>query len=61
MHRFKSYGQNKMNSEIMAISFVFWPYFGPKMTTPKEALPMVLREHLYIFGISRARGMRLAS
>ena len=27
MHRFKSYGQNKIDYEIMAISFVFWAYF----------------------------------
>ena len=40
MHRFKSYGQNKIDYEIMAISFVFWAYFGPKMTTLEEALPM---------------------
>ena len=39
-HRFKSYGQNKINSKIMAISLVFWPYFGRKKTTLKEALPM---------------------
>ena len=40
LQRFKSYRQNKIKSEIMAISFVFWPYFGPKMTTLEEALPM---------------------
>ena len=38
MHRFNSYGQNKIDYEIMAISFVFRPYFEPKMTTLKEAL-----------------------
>ena len=27
MHRFKSYGQNKIDYEIMAIFFVFWAYF----------------------------------
>ena len=27
MHRFKSYGQNKIDYEIMAISFIFWAYF----------------------------------
>ena len=40
LHRFKSYGQNKINSEIMAISFVFSPHFCPKLTTLEEALPM---------------------
>ena len=30
----QSYGQNKIDYEIMAISFVFWAYFWPKMTTP---------------------------
>ena len=39
MHRIKSYGQNKIQSHIMAISFVFLPYFCPKMATPEEALP----------------------
>ena len=39
MHRIKSYGQNKIRSQIMAISFVFLPYFCPKMATPEEALP----------------------
>ena len=40
MHRFKSYGQNKIDYEIMIISFVFWAYFWPKMTTLEAALPM---------------------
>ena len=40
LHRFKSYGQNKIDSEIMAISFVFSPHFCPKLTTLGEALPM---------------------
>ena len=39
MHRIKSYGQNEIQSHIMAISFVFLPYFCPKMATPEEALP----------------------
>ena len=40
LHWFKSDGQNKINSEIMAISFVFSPHFCPKLTTLEEALPM---------------------
>ena len=31
MHRIKSYGQNKIVVEILAISFVFWPYLRSKM------------------------------
>ena len=31
LHWFKSYGQNKIDSEIMAISFVFSPDFCPKL------------------------------
>ena len=34
----KSYGQNKIKSEIMAISFAFFQC--PKLTTLEEALPM---------------------
>ena len=40
MHRIKSYGQNKIGCEIMAISFVFWPIFRTKMALPEAALPM---------------------
>ena len=31
MHRIKSYGQNKIVVEILAISFVFWPHLRSKM------------------------------
>ena len=31
MHRIKSYGQNKIVGEILAISFVFWPHLRAKM------------------------------
>ena len=40
MHRIKSYGQNKIGCEILAISFVFWPIFRTKMALPEAALPM---------------------
>ena len=40
MHRIKSYGQNKIGCEILAISFVFWPILRPKMAFPEAALPM---------------------
>ena len=39
MYRIKRYGQNKIRSHILAISFVFLPYFCSKKATPKEALP----------------------
>ena len=55
MHFIKSYGQNKIRFQIMAIFFVFLPYFCLKMATPEEALPMVLRPHFNIFGISGDR------
>ena len=50
----KSYGQIKIDSEIMAVSYVFLAYFGLKLTPLGQALPRVLRAHLYVFGISRA-------
>ena len=34
MHRFKSYGQNKIDYEIMAISFVFMADFSPGLQDP---------------------------
>ena len=40
MHRIKSYGQIKIECEILAISFVFWPIFRTKMALPEAALPM---------------------
>ena len=42
-------GQNNINSEIIAIFFVFWPNFGLKKVPLEEALPI---GHLYIFGNS---------
>ena len=39
MHRIKSYGENKILSHNMAISFAFLPNFRPKMAYPEEALP----------------------
>ena len=54
LHRLKSYGQNKIKCEIMAISFVFW---ARKWPVYRKHFPWVLRAHLYVFGISGARGM----
>ena len=54
MQRLKSYGQNKIKSEIMAISFVFWARKWPPY---RKHFPWVPRAHLYVFGISGARGM----
>ena len=34
MRSVKSYGQNKIISRIMAISFVFWPIFSPCLWDP---------------------------
>ena len=31
LHRLKSYGQIKFDSENMAVSFVFWPQFGQNL------------------------------
>ena len=31
MRQVKSYGQIKFNPEIIAVSFVFWPYIGPNL------------------------------
>ena len=42
LHLFKSYGQNKIDSTIMAISYIFLPNFCPKLTTLQEALPIGL-------------------
>ena len=39
MHLIKSYGQIKIDSDIMPVSFVFLPYFGPKLTSLEQALP----------------------
>ena len=38
MHPIKSYGQIKIDSEIMAVSFVFLPNFGPKFAPLEQAL-----------------------
>ena len=57
VHYIKSSGQIKIDSEFMVISFVFWPHFGPKLTSLEQALPRGLRAHLYAFGITRARKM----
>ena len=29
----------KMDNEIMAVSFLFWPHFGPELTSLEQALP----------------------
>ena len=39
LHQVKSYSQIKIDSEIMAISFVFWPLFDTKLTRLGQALP----------------------
>ena len=39
MHRIKSYGENKILSHNMAISFEFLPNLRLKMAYPEEALP----------------------
>ena len=39
MHLVKSYGHIKIDSDIMAVSFVFLPHFGPKLTPLGQALP----------------------
>ena len=44
MHRIKSYGQNKIGCEILAISFVFWPVLWPKTTLPVAALPVLCQQ-----------------
>ena len=44
MHRIKSYGQNKIGCEILAISFVFWRVLWPKMTLPVAALPVLCQQ-----------------
>ena len=40
MHRVKSYGQNKIDTTIMAISHVFLAFLRRKMAPQWEALPM---------------------
>ena len=39
MHLVKSYGQIKIDLEIMAVSFVFLPHFVPKIAPLEQALP----------------------
>ena len=39
LHQVKSYSQIKIDSEIMAISFVFWPRFDTKLSRLGQALP----------------------
>ena len=55
MHRIKSYGENKILSHNMAISFVFLPNFRPKITHPEEALPSGPQSSSLYFGISGGR------
>ena len=40
MHRIKSYWQNKIGCEILAVSFVFWLILRLKMVFPGAALSM---------------------
>ena len=61
MHPIKSYGQIKIDSEIMAVSFVFSRHFDPKFAPLGQAIPGVLRAHLYVFGISGTWGMGIAT
>ena len=39
MYQVKSYSQIKIDSGIVAVSFVFLPHFGPKLTPLGQALP----------------------
>ena len=39
MHPIKSYGQIKIDSKIMAVSFVFSRHFDPKFAPLEQALP----------------------
>ena len=50
--------QNKIKSEIWAISFVFW---AQKRPLQRRHFQWVLRVDLYVFGISGTRGMRIAN
>ena len=49
IHRIKSYGQNKIGCQILAISFVFLPLLKPKRAIPVGIVPDNL-ESWNIFG-----------
>ena len=48
-HRSKSYGLNKIDTRILAISFVFWANLRPKMATVKENTSNGPQEPIFIF------------
>ena len=50
MHRIKSYGQNKIVGEILAISFVFWPHLRVKMEGARGRAWRPARELIFFFG-----------
>ena len=60
MHRIKSYGQNKIECELLAISFVFWPVLWPKTTLPVAALPVLCQQKNFTWWFLYPKGMGLA-